>query len=268
MRAIVSPARLQPIIAAGPPLPGPRDPIRCASRWCLTDLAEINTSVLAAARKLLRADDAVLLLRAGGEDEPARRLRLGDSGELEVVEVSPAQHGADVRALMPRAASRRVHLDGQTPQWLRDMTAIGALAAPITGTDRSVVGALVVTQTKRKAVATFGEADAALLGTLADQASIAIENGMLFRRLEREAVERAHQATHDPLTGCPTGRCSRHPGRRTRAGLHLAGRWADRGRPRLVQPGWSDVRSTALRRAAHPGVSASGPATRVGHPAG
>jgi len=168
-----------------------------------TDLAEINTSVLAAARKLLRANDAVLLLRAGGEDEPARRLRLGDSGELEVVEVSPTQHGADVRALMPRAASRRVHLDGQTPQWLRDMTAIGALAAPITGTDRSVVGALVVTQAKRKAVATFGEADAALLGTLADQASIAIENGMLFRRLEREAVERAHQATHDPLTGLP-----------------------------------------------------------------
>jgi diguanylate cyclase (GGDEF)-like protein len=168
-----------------------------------TELAEINSSVLAAARKLLRANDAVLLLRSAGDDEPARRLRLGDGPEPELTEVSPAQHAADLRALMPSAVSRRVDLDQHSPAWLREMTAISALAAPITGTDRSVVGALVVTQTKRKAVATFGEADAALLGTLADQASIAIENGMLFHRLEREAQEKAHQATHDPLTGLP-----------------------------------------------------------------
>ena len=44
----------------------------------------------------------MLLLRpAGGEDEPARRIRLGDNGELEVVEVSATQHAADVRALIP-----------------------------------------------------------------------------------------------------------------------------------------------------------------------
>jgi diguanylate cyclase (GGDEF)-like protein len=167
-----------------------------------TDLSEITSSVLASARKLLRATDAVLLLRPTGENEPARRLRLGDPG-LDLTEVTSAQHGADVRALMPRAAPRRVDLDAASPSWLREMTGVSALAAPITGTDRSVVGALVVTQAKRKAVASFGEADAALLGTLADQASIAIENGMLFHRLEREAADRAHQATHDPLTGLP-----------------------------------------------------------------
>jgi diguanylate cyclase (GGDEF)-like protein len=167
-----------------------------------TDLSEITSSVLASARKLLGANDAVLLLRSAGDDEPARRLRLGDVG-LERLDVSPAQHTADMRALLPRAAPRRVELHTGSPPWLREMTAISALAAPITGTDRSVVGALVVTQARRKAVASFGEADAALLGTLADQASIAIENGMLFHRLEREAVERAHQATHDPLTGLP-----------------------------------------------------------------
>src|SRR5918998_2233051 len=167
-----------------------------------TDLDEITSSVLAAARKLLRANDAVLLLRSTGEGEPARRVRLGDGGH-EMIEVSPAKHVADMRALMPRATPRRVDLDASSPPWLRDMTAVSALAAPITGTDRSVVGALVVTQARRKAIASFGEAAAALLGTLADQASIAIENGMLFRRLEREAEERAHQATHDALTGLP-----------------------------------------------------------------
>jgi diguanylate cyclase (GGDEF)-like protein len=167
-----------------------------------TDLDEITSSVLAAARKLLRANDAVLLLRSTGDGEPARRVRLGDGG-LEVTEVSQAKHVADMRALMPRATPRRVDLDASSPPWLRELTAISALAAPITGTDRSVVGALVVAQARRKAVASFGEAAAALLGTLADQASIAIENGMLFRRLEREAQERAHQASHDALTGLP-----------------------------------------------------------------
>ena len=166
-----------------------------------TDLDEITSSVLAAARKLLRANDAVLLLRSTGDGEPARRVRLGDGGH-EMIEVSPAKHSADMQALMPRATPRRVELD-EAPPWLREMTAVSALAAPITGTDRSVVGALVVTQARRKAVASFGDQAAALLGTLADQASIAIENGMLFRRLEREAEERAHQATHDALTGLP-----------------------------------------------------------------
>jgi len=167
-----------------------------------TDLSEITTSVLASARKLLRATDAVLLLRPAGDDEPARRLRLGAEGP-ETTEVSAAQHAVDVRALMPRGAPCRVEPDAESPPWLREMTGVHALAAPITGTDRSVVGALVVTQSRRKAIASFGEADAALLGTLADQASIAIENGMLFHRLAQEASDRAHQATHDPLTGLP-----------------------------------------------------------------
>jgi diguanylate cyclase (GGDEF)-like protein len=167
-----------------------------------TDLSEITGSVLAAARKLLRANDAVLLLRGAGDDEPAHRVRLGDGGRAQV-DVSPAQHTADLRALMPRAEPRRVALDATTPHWLRAMTAISALAAPITASDGTVVGALVVTQARRKAVASFGEADAQLLGTLASQASIAIENGLLFHRLEREAADRAHQATHDPLTGLP-----------------------------------------------------------------
>ena len=167
-----------------------------------TELSEITSSVLAAARKLLRADDAVLLLRPAGEGEPARRVRLGDSGR-ELTEVSPAQHLGDLRSLMPGAEPCRVTIDDHSPGWLRELTNAHAMAAPLTSTDRTVVGALVVTQARRKAVASFGNADAGLLGSLAAQASIAIENGILFHRLERDAADRAHQAAHDPLTGLP-----------------------------------------------------------------
>jgi diguanylate cyclase (GGDEF)-like protein len=167
-----------------------------------TDLAEITNSVLEAARNLLRADDAVLLLRPVGDAEQARRIGLGLSGP-QATDVSVADHVADVRALMPDGVPCRVNMGQNCPPWLKAMTSIGALAAPITGTDRSVVGALVVTQAKRKAAALFGDGHASLLGSLADQASIAIENGVLFQRLEHEAAERAHQALHDPLTGLP-----------------------------------------------------------------
>ena len=167
-----------------------------------TDLAEITASVLEAARALLRADDALLLLRPAGPDEPARRLRLGRDGR-EIVEVPPLRHVADLQSLMPEAEARQVAVDPSSPDWLRELGCYAVLAAPLTSTERAVVGALVVTQARRKAVASFGSGHATLLASLAEQASIAIENGMLFHRLEREAAERAHQATHDPLTGLP-----------------------------------------------------------------
>jgi diguanylate cyclase (GGDEF)-like protein len=167
-----------------------------------TDLSEITSSVLDSARNMLRADDAILLLRAVGDDEPAHRIRRNDSGEETTTDVPSADHVADVRALMPDGTPCRVDLD-KAPPWLRELTATEALAGPITGSDRSVVGALVVTQARRKAASGFGNSHTSLLGPLAVQASIAIENGMLFHRLEQEADERAHQALHDPLTGLP-----------------------------------------------------------------
>jgi diguanylate cyclase (GGDEF)-like protein len=166
------------------------------------DLTEITASVLDAARKLLRADNAILLLRPMGEDEPARRIVLGHDGRT-VTEVPVADHAADVGALMPDAVPRRLEVGPDAPPWLAELAGYAAMVAPITGTDHSVVGALIVTQTRRKAMNWFGADHSTLLGALADQASIAIENGMLFHRLEREAAERAHQALHDPLTGLP-----------------------------------------------------------------
>ena len=167
-----------------------------------SDLNEITSSVLESARGLLRADDAILLLRSVDENEPARRIRLGPTGEVTSTDVTTADHATDVRSLIPDGTPCRVDLHA-SPPWLQEITTNAALAAPITGTDRSVVGALVVTEEQRRAASGFGRSHTSMLGPLAVQASIAIESGMLFHRLEREANERAHQALHDPLTGLP-----------------------------------------------------------------
>lgn len=52
-------------------------------------------------------------------------------------------------------------------------------------------------------LATFDTQDARLLETLANHASVAIENGRLTERLAREIEERARQAATDALTGLP-----------------------------------------------------------------
>ena len=111
--------------------------------------------------------------------------------------MSPAQHLNDLRALMPGAEPCRVTIDDRSPGWLRELTNGHAMAAPLTSTDRTLVGALVVTQARRKAVASFGNADAGLLGSLAAQASIAVENGMLFHRF---AARRPTGRTRRPTT--------------------------------------------------------------------
>ncbi len=172
------------------------------------DLSEIAASVLAGARTLLRADDAVLLLETVAEGEPGRRFSLGSTGDppgagVDQQQTSLIEHHADLRAVVPDDAPCRVDVGPTSPAWLLARTSVGALAAPITTTNGNVFGALVVSQARRKVASHLGANDMHLLGELADQASMAIENGLLFTVLEREATERAHEALHDPLTGLP-----------------------------------------------------------------
>jgi diguanylate cyclase (GGDEF)-like protein len=166
------------------------------------DLSEIAGSVLAGARSLLRADDAVLLVTTVSDEKPARRFTLGADGFHEHA-VSMIEHRADVEAVVADETACRVAVDAMSPVWLQDRTTVAALAAPITNAAGSVTGALVVSQTRRKAASHLGDNYIRLLGELANHASIAIENGLLFAVVEREAADRAHQALHDPLTGLP-----------------------------------------------------------------
>jgi diguanylate cyclase (GGDEF)-like protein len=166
------------------------------------DMSQIAASVLAGARALLNADDAVLLMLTVDPSEPGRRYTLGPDG-IDEQRTSPIEHEADVRAVVPDGVASRVEVGPLSPAWLRSRTSVAALAAPITRANGSVFGALVVTQARRKAASHFGDNHIRLLGELADQASMAIENGLLFMVLEREAADRAHQALHDPLTDLP-----------------------------------------------------------------
>ena len=196
------------------------------------DLSEIAASVLSGARKLLRADDAVLLLETVAEGEPGRRYSLGPtvgSGAVDEQQTSLVEHHADLGAVVPDQVPCRVDVGSGSPAWLQVRTSVAALAAPITTTNGNVFGALVVSQARRKAASHFGDNHIRLLGELADQASMAIENGLLFTVLEREAAERAHEALHDPLTGLPN---------RTRLtealGQSLEDAYRDRGRVGLI----------------------------------
>jgi diguanylate cyclase (GGDEF)-like protein len=78
------------------------------------------------------------------------------------------------------------------------------VAAPLRR-EGGVVGAMVVTD-RSGDVATFDTEDLMVFETLANHASVALENGSLVDRLRDEAAVRHHQATHDALTGLPNRR--------------------------------------------------------------
>jgi diguanylate cyclase (GGDEF)-like protein len=192
------------------------------------DMAQIASSVLGGARSLLNADDAVLLIETVAPGDPGRRFTLGAGGRGEEC-ISVVELHGDLRAVIPDGTPRRFEVEPMSPAWLRARTSVAALAAPITRANGSVFGALVVTQARRKAASHFGENHTRLLGDLAAQASMAIENGLLFMVLEREAADRAHQALHDPLTGLPN-----HARVSDALDVALQAAYAERGRVGLI----------------------------------
>ena len=145
-------------------------------------LDEIAASVLDGAGSLLRADH----------------------GELATEQVPQDEFMADLDAIVPGRVPRALSPGHKgTPEWLVGLPSTSALAAPLTNADGEPSGALVISQSRRGPTFGFGDDQAELLGALANHASIALENGVLFERLQREAEVRAHQALHDPLTDLP-----------------------------------------------------------------
>jgi diguanylate cyclase (GGDEF)-like protein len=167
-------------------------------------LDEIAASVLEGARSLLRADHAVLLLAPVSNPGEARRIVRSSTGDDVTEQVPADEFLTDLDALVPGRVPRAlVPSHKGTPAWLAGLPSESALAAPLTNADGEPSGALVISQSRRGRAFGFGDDQAELLGALADHASIALENGVLFERLQREAEVRAHQALHDPLTDLP-----------------------------------------------------------------
>ncbi|HLM64188.1 MAG TPA: EAL domain-containing protein [Acidimicrobiales bacterium] len=167
------------------------------------DLADIAASVLRGSRNLFQADDAALLLAPiPGTDEASRIVCSGDT--IETFAVSPDDFTAELDALVPERAARAFVPDAVgTPEWLAALRSGRALAAPLTNAGGDVSGALVVSQAEHRSSFGFGDDQAELLGELATHASMALENGVLFLRLQRDADIRAHQLLHDSLTDLP-----------------------------------------------------------------
>ena len=84
------------------------------------------------------------------------------------------------------------------------LTAIGVrdcLIAPIFD-NGEVVGSILVAD-RLSDVSTFDNDDARLFESLAQHASVALENGRLIEQLHKVAAEREYEARHDVLTGLP-----------------------------------------------------------------
>jgi diguanylate cyclase (GGDEF)-like protein len=165
--------------------------------------------LLVAARRLLRAEYAEILLLPVSDEEGPLRSVSGAEGELLMhpeerfasEDVAAFREIASLGSATLLARRRATHaFDG----FLRSRGLEEAILAPLRGEDRAF--GLVVVGERLGDVSTFADTDVELLGTFAGHASILLENGRLEHSLAQvtELKEQLrHQAYHDALTGLP-----------------------------------------------------------------
>jgi diguanylate cyclase (GGDEF)-like protein len=163
----------------------------------------IVRTMLTEARELLRSEVASMVI--SGTPTVRATLGAGDEVSTDTTAVSlesdewwqPALTGQVVclgKPVRDRVAREQLERAG-----LKD-----AMAVPLRrGAD--VVGVLLVCN-RSDDVSTFTSDDLKLFETLANHATVSLENGRLVQRLRQEAAEKEHQALHDALTGLPNRR--------------------------------------------------------------
>jgi diguanylate cyclase (GGDEF)-like protein len=165
--------------------------------------------LLVAARRLLRAEYAEILLLPASEGEAPLRSVSGAEGELLM---HPEERFApgDAKAFATIAAGDSAKLltrrrsESALDEFLLSRGLEDAIVGPLRGEDRTF-GLLVVGE-RAGDVSTFGEADVDLFSTFAGHASILLENGRLEHSLAQVTQlkeQLKHQAYHDALTGLP-----------------------------------------------------------------
>ena len=164
--------------------------------------------LLVAARRLLRADYAEILLSSPTPGEPALRSVSGPSGQMLMhpETLTPVDQGALERSegaerpeLLPRRRPPHA-LDGFLASRGLDDAVVGALRG-----EHRIFGLLVVGG-RTSDVSTFAEEDLSLFETFGGHAAVLLENGRLERSLAQVTElkeELSHQAYHDALTRLP-----------------------------------------------------------------
>ena len=161
-------------------------------------------TVLEQARQMLRADYAEITrfpsvkggrafrasLGPGTRREPLRSTNLDPT---EGVWARVAAEGSTILVARPIENEKlRAHFH---ERGIRD-----AIVSPLHGPE-GIVGTLLVGNRLRDDLVTFDTDDLKLVETLANHASISLENGRLVESLKRQAAENEFQAQHDSLTG-------------------------------------------------------------------
>ena len=165
-------------------------------------------AMLAQAKDLLRAERAEIWL----QDETMLRLSVDDhgrsAGEVPAMRADTiatwfrAHQGATIIGADPARSpggGRAAEDAGRT--LLEALAANDCIVAPITESGE-VVG-LVAVVNRLGGSNAFNDSDRTMFATLANHASVALENGRLIDRLHEEARLREHEALHDALTGLP-----------------------------------------------------------------
>ena len=192
------------------------------------DVQRVVSALLSQARTMFRAERAELLIFPNEGETALLSIMRGD-GDIELmtpVVLDPteglwARVAAEGRAVClsrPIASERLRNYFGR--RGIRD-----AMVAPLRGQDL-VLGTLTVANNRADA-STFTPEELKLFETLANHASISLQNGRLVDRLRRQAAEHQHQALHDPLTGMGNRRLFREGiesaiGQAQRAGTAMA----------------------------------------------
>ena len=165
--------------------------------------------LLVAARRLLRAEYAEILLLPASDQEGPLRSVSGAEGELlmhpeERFAPGDAVAFSEIATIGSATLLARRRATHAFDAFLRSRGLEDAIVAPLRGEDR-IFGLLVVGE-RLGDVSTFAEPDVELLVTFAGHASILLENGRLEHSLAEvtELKEQLrHQAYHDALTGLP-----------------------------------------------------------------
>ena len=158
-------------------------------------------AMLGQAKDLLRAEHAEIWVR--DEGTALLRMRVDDNGRTsgEVNDELAAMVESWFLANPGTTVVSRTTADAQVAAVATVLDARDCIIAPITESG-SVVG-LVAVVNRLGEVNNFGANDRTMFATLANHASIALENGRLIDRLHRQARDREREALHDSLTGLP-----------------------------------------------------------------